>query len=163
MGFFRQEYWSGLPFPSPGDLPDPGIKPVSPVAPALQADSLPSEPPGYISIITLNVSGFNAPTKRQRLTGWMKTCACMHFHLPHHSAWPTHPQIVCIYFILLKVNHVPIMACNCNYLLFFVWLLIVKTDEHLLLLWLCNCYSLNTTASWLGNRKIELSITRIRI
>ena len=41
--FSRQEYWSGLPFPSPGDLPNPGIKPRSP---ALQADSLPSEPPG---------------------------------------------------------------------------------------------------------------------
>ena len=43
MGFSRQEYWSGLPFPSPGDLPDPGIKPRSP---ALQGDALPSEPPG---------------------------------------------------------------------------------------------------------------------
>ena len=43
MGFSRQECWSGLPFPSPGDLPDPGIKPGSP---ALQADVLPSEPPG---------------------------------------------------------------------------------------------------------------------
>ena len=43
MGFSRQEYWSGLPFPSPGDLPDPGIELRSP---ALQADSLPSEPPG---------------------------------------------------------------------------------------------------------------------
>ena len=43
MGFSRQEYWSGLPFPSPGDLPDPGIKLGSP---SLQADSLPSEPPG---------------------------------------------------------------------------------------------------------------------
>ena len=42
MGFSRQEYWSGLPFPSPGDLPDPGIKPGFP---ALQADSLLSEPP----------------------------------------------------------------------------------------------------------------------
>ena len=42
MEFSRQEYWSGLPFPSPVDLPDPGIKPGSP---ALQADSLPSEPP----------------------------------------------------------------------------------------------------------------------
>ena len=42
MEFSRQEYWSGLPFPSPGDLPDPGIKPVSL---ALQADALPSEPP----------------------------------------------------------------------------------------------------------------------
>ena len=43
VGFSRQEYWSGLPFPSPGDLPDPGIEPRSP---ALQADTLPSEPPG---------------------------------------------------------------------------------------------------------------------
>ena len=39
-GFLKQEYWSGMPFPSPGDLPDPGIKPRSP---ALQADSLPTE------------------------------------------------------------------------------------------------------------------------
>ena len=43
MEFSRQEYWSGLPFPSPGDLPNPGIEPRSP---ALQADSLPSEPLG---------------------------------------------------------------------------------------------------------------------
>ena len=43
MGFSRQEYWSGLPFPSPGDLPDPGIEPGSP---ALEADALTSEPPG---------------------------------------------------------------------------------------------------------------------
>ena len=43
MGFSRQEYWSGLPFPSPGDLPDPGIKPGSP---ALKTDALPSEPQG---------------------------------------------------------------------------------------------------------------------
>ena len=35
MGFFRQEYWSGLPFPPPEDLPDPGIKPTSPASPAL--------------------------------------------------------------------------------------------------------------------------------
>ena len=41
MEFSRQEYWSGLPCPSPGDLPDPGMDPGSP---ALQADSLPSEP-----------------------------------------------------------------------------------------------------------------------
>ena len=43
MRFSKHEYWSGLPFPPPGDLPDLGIKPGSP---ALQADSLPSEPPG---------------------------------------------------------------------------------------------------------------------
>ena len=43
MGFSRQEYWSGLPFPSPGDLPDPGIEPRSPT---LQADGLTSASPG---------------------------------------------------------------------------------------------------------------------
>ena len=43
MGFSRQEYWSELPFPSPGDLPDPGIEPRSPT---LQADALTSAPPG---------------------------------------------------------------------------------------------------------------------
>ena len=41
MGFFRQEYWSGLPCPPPGDLPSPGIEPVSPVVTTLQANSLP--------------------------------------------------------------------------------------------------------------------------
>ena len=40
MGFLRQEYWDGLPFPPPGDLPDTGIKPESPASPALQADTL---------------------------------------------------------------------------------------------------------------------------
>ena len=43
MGFSRQEYWSGLPFPSPGDLPDPGIKPVSP---ALSGRFFTAEPQG---------------------------------------------------------------------------------------------------------------------
>ena len=43
MGFSRQEYWRGLPFPSPGDLPNPGIEAWSP---ALEADALPPEPPG---------------------------------------------------------------------------------------------------------------------
>ena len=57
MGFSRQEYWSGLPFPSPGDLPNPGIESRSPV---LQADALTSEPPGkphisYYYIILYNL------------------------------------------------------------------------------------------------------------
>ena len=46
MEFPRQEYWSGLPFPSPGDLPEPGINSGSNAFSALQADSLPSEPLG---------------------------------------------------------------------------------------------------------------------
>ena len=45
MEFSRQEYWSGLPFPPPGDLPDPGIKPVIFASPALHADSLPLPSP----------------------------------------------------------------------------------------------------------------------
>ena len=46
IGFPRQASWSGLPFPPPGDLPDPRSEPASPVSPALQADSLPTEPSG---------------------------------------------------------------------------------------------------------------------
>ena len=45
MGLSRQEYWSGLPLPSPGGLPDPGIEPRSP---AFQAEALTSEPPGKL-------------------------------------------------------------------------------------------------------------------
>ena len=61
MGFSRLEYWSELPFPSPGDLPDPGIEPG---ITALQADSLFSEPPGKLggcidkdSVILTNIYG----------------------------------------------------------------------------------------------------------
>ena len=48
--FFRQEYWSEFPCPSPGDLPDPGIEPVSPAAPALQAEFFTTEPLGNIML-----------------------------------------------------------------------------------------------------------------
>ena len=48
MDFSRQDYWSGLPFPSPGNLPDPGIEPQSP---ALQADPLPSEPQWTLLVV----------------------------------------------------------------------------------------------------------------
>ena len=47
IGFFRQEFWGGLPFPSPEDLPNPGTEPGSPT---LEADALPSEPPGKVFI-----------------------------------------------------------------------------------------------------------------
>ena len=59
MGFSRQEYWSGLPFPSSGDLPYPGIEPRSP---ALQADTLTSEPPGkytyYLKTVMIQLEYF---------------------------------------------------------------------------------------------------------
>ena len=50
MGFLRQEYWSGLPFPSPGDLPNPGIKPTSP---ALAGGFFTTEPPGKLLYIII--------------------------------------------------------------------------------------------------------------
>ena len=46
MGFSRQEHWSGLPLPSPWDLPDPGIKPTSPASPALAGRFFTTAPPG---------------------------------------------------------------------------------------------------------------------
>ena len=55
MGFSRQQYWSALPFPSPGDLPDPGIEPGSPT---LQADTLPSEPPAVNPLYTFSKVNF---------------------------------------------------------------------------------------------------------
>ena len=62
MGFPRQEYWSGLPFPSPGDLPDPGIEPVSPV---LQANFLPTEPSGKSPLLIWS-SSVNGIVRRGR-------------------------------------------------------------------------------------------------
>ena len=68
MGFSRQEYSSGLPFPSPGDIPDPGIEPMSP---ALQADALTYEPPGKplccccCCCVTSVVSDSVRPQRRQ--------------------------------------------------------------------------------------------------
>ena len=66
LEFSRQEYWSGLTLPSPGDLPDPGIEPESP---ALQADSLPSEPPRFrLSIFSKN-------------TPWLMLCISQLYHV----------------------------------------------------------------------------------
>ena len=85
MGFCRQEYWSGLPFPSPGDLPDPGIKPRSP---ALQADSLPTElwgKPLYqykykITLIFFQTADFTPLPKV-----WLERLP------PHPSVWSLRP------------------------------------------------------------------------
>ena len=76
MGFSRQGYWSGLPVLSPGDLPNPGIKPR---CPELQADSLPSESPGkpqeYCSGLTLPSPGdLHDPGKGVRI----HVCICLY-------------------------------------------------------------------------------------
>ena len=62
MGFSRQEYWSGVPFPSPEDLPYPGIEPRSPT---LQVNSLPSEPPGKTGVQSL---GQEDPLEKEMAT-----------------------------------------------------------------------------------------------
>ena len=66
MGFSREEYWSGLPFPFPGYLPDPGIEPGSPT---LQADSLQSEPPGksHWSILAWRIPWTEGPRGPQSM------------------------------------------------------------------------------------------------
>ena len=70
MGFSRQEYWSGLLFPSPGDLPGPGIEPRSP---ALQADALTDEPPRkprvHISLVAQMVK--NLPVMQKTQDGYL--------------------------------------------------------------------------------------------
>ena len=66
MGFPRQQYWDGLPFPSPGDLPYPGAEPMSAL---LQVVSLPTEPPEKAtSKIAFNVFSLNTPNERQSLS-----------------------------------------------------------------------------------------------
>ena len=67
LRFSKQEYWDGLPFPSPGDLPNPGIEPGSL---ALQADSLPSEPPGKPKHVTYKIEKVESvyePVKHQTI------------------------------------------------------------------------------------------------
>ena len=67
MGFYRQEYWSGVPLPSPGDLPDPGIKPRSPT---LQADALTSAPPG--KPLNTRIQSFRKPPIETQNKGIVK-------------------------------------------------------------------------------------------
>ena len=71
MGFSRQGFWSGLPFPSPEDLPNPGIEPRSPT---LQADALPSEPPGKPSRHNDHLQKF-----------CVCVCVCVYTHIYIHK------------------------------------------------------------------------------
>ena len=83
MGFSRQEYWSGLPFPPPGDLPDPGIEPGSP---ALQPDSLLSEPPGK-QTLKMETPQFGSV---QSLQSCLTLCDPMDCSMP---GFPVHHQL----------------------------------------------------------------------
>ena len=59
MGFSRQEYWSGLPFPPPRNLPDPGIKPLSFASPALAGKFFTTEPPGKPCVNVIETNSFS--------------------------------------------------------------------------------------------------------
>jgi len=95
MEFSRPEYWNGLPFPSPGDLPNPGIKPRSP---ALQADSLPAEPPGkptFHLTINLVLEVIARAIKKQK--NWRKLC--LHYFKAYYETtvikmlWYQHEEV----------------------------------------------------------------------
>ena len=84
MEFFRQEFWSGLSFPSLGDLPDPGIEPRSP---ALQADALASEPPGKpknIGVGSLSLFQWIFPT--QELNWGLLHCRWILYQLSYQGS-----------------------------------------------------------------------------
>ena len=87
MGFSRQEYWSGLPCPPPGDLPNPGTEPESPLSPALQAVSLllshQGNPTGNISSVQL------LSCVRLFVTPW--TIQSMEFSRPEYWSWVAFP------------------------------------------------------------------------
>ena len=82
QGIFQQEYWNGLPFPTPGDLSDPGTEPTSPVSPALHSDSLPTDPSGKPHVcITVQFS-------RLALSNSLRPNGLQHARLPCPSPTP---------------------------------------------------------------------------
>ena len=110
MEFSRQEYWSGLPFPSPGDLPDPGVEPESL---AFQADSLPSEPPSgtgdkagtlgpdRLTLILQDPIPLTLPSARWgqiSASGSLAKVKCDPVGRPHGSRWSQRSQDMVISF-----------------------------------------------------------------
>ena len=93
MEFSRQKYWSGLPFPSPGDLPDPGIEPRFPT---LQADGLLSEPPGkpLYTCTTSNLSIFCWWTFRFFQESCLTLCNPMDSNMPGFPVLHYNPELV---------------------------------------------------------------------
>ena len=119
LGFFRQEYWSGLPFPSPGDLPNPGIEPRSAM---LGVDSLPTEPPGKPSKNTRvgNLSLLQRIFLTQESNQGLLHCRQMRYQLSYQEAqfWPStgwqklsSPMSLCAFPIII-----PVRLC------FFLWI-----------------------------------------
>ena len=113
MAFSRQEYWSGLPCPPPGDLPGPGTEPTSPVSSALQADSLPLSPQGSpVRIITQTeisqprVSLFSSCLQSPLFPPWSHSIPTLSFILFSTFLPPSSLFIPISYLTLLHV-HLP--------------------------------------------------------
>ena len=119
MGFSRQEYWSGLSFPSPGDLPNPGIEPGSP---SLQADALPSEPPGkqglckwqlLIFLCGLPFSLISLSWKHSHVNTWRSTSLGVALQC-YRNGW----LLFCYYkYLCLSFLEPSTLPCTCEYLI----------------------------------------------
>ena len=101
----RQEYWSGLPCPPLGDLPNPGIKLVSSVSPALQVDSWPSEPPGKPHALVLIKSKLH---EKKHLFWWIQSKVLIfETYFNTHFKFTFFPQCV-----VYRCREMEIKSCN---------------------------------------------------
>ena len=118
VGFPRQEYWNGLPFPSPGDLPDPGIEPASPVSPEFQVDSSPLIHQGSFwlgsSVVSLNLNIYSLCSNcyhirklRSSNIHWNSLLLSSCNHNPQHLT----TDLLSLYFWFLRMSY------KCNHIL----------------------------------------------
>ena len=121
MGFPRQEYWIGLPFPSPGDLPDPGIKPESSVFPAFQPHSLPSESLGKPQLavwsgnnLSLDLSSQKPSFQGVLILNVVQTCSILHINTQSHikSSSTTFPWQAFSQLAFLNFPGFPLNLCT---------------------------------------------------
>ena len=102
MGFFRQEYWSGFPFPLPGDLPKPGIKPAFPAPRALAGGFFTTEPPGKLSKSWPQFTDEEREVqKRVNYPSYSKSKRKLTFFGELTMSWGTILNTLSIYFLLL--------------------------------------------------------------
>ena len=112
MGFARQEYWSGLPFPSPGDRPNPGIDPRSP---ALRADALTSEPPG--KHYTVFVLYFLFPDSHQNFLHHFFLCFFVSLSLIYYFS-SEFTKLKCLHYHHFKSSSYLLFNCYKGHVLF---------------------------------------------